>query len=213
MNDEKWVWKHPTEDLEINLMSFVKSICLTMDVNTICREAEEWVKARGVEVRRKGWNWNRRHPIHGRDDTANLKLKAMWERTDRCKGELRNGQGGIVLHRRGRNSGRGGPQYGISLSGTNACCMDTIIHEIAHVVHLHMFHASSVNGVRRCHDLLYNRIMLKMMQAYCGLSEMDCAPGRWGWSIGSGYAPTRKIDKVHEEMVKAQDPKIMRWFK
>lgn len=204
MNDKKWIWRHPTDEgLEINLMSVAKSICLTMDVDAICDEAEAWVRKKGVEVKPKGPSYI---------FSSNKRLERMWNRTNDSKGKIKVRKGGIVLKRNGYNSGRGGPTYGISLSGTDACCVDTIIHEFAHVVHLLRYNETIANGRRRPHDLLYNRIMLKMMQAYCGIPESQTNPIALGWSIGNGYAPTRKIEKIHEEMVKSKDPKVMRWF-
>ncbi len=204
MNDKKWIWRHPTDEgLEINLMSVAKSICLTMDVDAICNEAEAWVRKKGVEVKPKGPSYI---------FSSNKRMERVWTRTNDFKGKIKVRQGGIVLKRKGNNSARGGTSYGISLSGTDACCVDTIIHEFAHVVHLYRYNASTVNGKRRPHDLLYNRIMLKMMQAYCGIPESQTNPIALGWSIGNGYAPTRKIEKIYEEMVKSKDPKVMRWF-
>jgi len=204
MNDKKWIWRHPTDEgLEINLMSVAKSICLTMDVDTICNEAEAWVRKKGVEVKPKGPSYI---------FSSNKRMERVWNRTNDFKGKIKVRQNGIVLKRKGNNGGLGGPSYGISLSGTDACCVDTIIHEFAHVVHLYRYNASIVNGKRRPHDLLYNRIMLKMMQAYCGIPESQTNPIALGWSVGNGYAPTRKIEAIHEEMVKSKDPKVMRWF-
>jgi len=207
MNDKKWMLRHPTDEaLEINLMSFTKSVCLTMDVESICREAEEWVKSKGVLVR-KAW-------VHGTD------IQEMWNRTNKDKGvSNKTGQRRIVLRRKARHDsahGHGGTQSGVLVSGIvnwgagRAIC--TIIHELAHVVHLNRYKESIVNNRRRPHDLLYNRIMLKMMQAYCGIPESQTNPIALGWSVGNGYAPSKKIEAIHEEMVKSKDPKVMRWY-
>lgn len=179
-----------------------------MDVDQICREAEEWVKGRGVEVRRRQFSYAK-----GSHLSANDRLKRMWIMTDTSKGLLKRGAGGVVIKNNRRGTARGGSRWGIYIPYNHAYIMDTIIHEIAHVVHLWNFYESRINGVRRPHDLLYNRIMLKMMQAYCGLSEQDCNPIRWGWGVGEGYAPTRRIDELHRKLVDEKHPKIMRWFK
>tara|TARA_R110002012_G_scaffold151995_1_gene311945 strand:- start:1407 stop:2408 length:1002 start_codon:yes stop_codon:yes gene_type:complete len=210
MNDKKWLWRHPTDEgLEINLMSVAKSICLTMDVDAICNEAEAWVRKKGVEVRTNGPSYMV-YPLSM--NSSNKRLERMWNRTNDFKGKIKVKQGGIVLKRGKIGRARGGPSYGISLPNPHACCVDTIIHEFAHVVHLYRYNASIVNGKRRPHDLLYNRIMLKMMQAYCGIPESQTNPIALGWSIGNGYAPSIKIRAIHEEMVKSKDPKVMRWF-
>ena len=206
MKDPRWIHKHPIEDKEINLMAFVKSICLTLDVDAICDEAEEWVKGRGVLVVRT----QTVRPL-----SSNNALWRLWVDTlllD-CKPKVGGGGARLMGWQGRRIRARGGPRYGINHPSTHADHMDTIIHELAHVVHLTRFKASIINGKRRPHDLLYNRIMLKMMQAYLGLSEQDCNPIRWGWGVGEGYAPTRRIKELHQQMLNDKHPKVMRWFK
>ena len=74
--------------------------------------------------------------------------------------------------------------------------LETLIHEITHVIHLSSFYEPTINGKRRPHDWVFNAIMLRAMKDYFGLTKSQLKPRCMGWSVGNGYAPSRQIERI-----------------
>ena len=68
--------------------------------------------------------------------------------------------------------------------------METMLHEIVHVVHLSDMRAPVVEGVRRPHDMDFNLIMCHMARALWGF---PFTPEQAGYSVGMGYRPSRRM--------------------
>ena len=224
IKDEKWLyplntgtWKEMTDFHKgegpdprvgpaMNVMELARKIC-TMDkmkMYRIVHEAYEFAKREGEGGRKN----------YGIDEAD------MWTKTDQYYTGKRTIKHGTIRFSRPKDwksarGARGGPSYGITvpLCGGAGRLIEVIVHEITHVIHLSRYKSSIINGKRRPHDLVFNRIFLKLMKPIMGLKESETNPFNMGYSVGKGYAPSRKIERMLNQMVKDRDEKIMRLFK
>ena len=115
--------------------------------------------------------------------------------------------------KRGHVSGRGGSWYGVSMTvgphSTAANVMQTLLHEICHVVHLRTIGETEVNGKRRPHDLAFNLVQYHMAHTFWGY---DTHPYAAGYSVGKGYSPSTHMQKWLAEQIAAENPRVMKWL-
>ena len=180
---------------QVNMMRVAKDVCLKVDWNVIVDEVQSLNKLSHSPARMKGYGFTR----------PRISATNLWEKTERLgkKGNLHGSRGTIRL---GGNSqgGRGGPSYGVSvgMGGNIIGTLETLIHEITHVIHLSAFYEPTINGKRRPHDWVFNAIMLRAMEKYFGLNKSQLKPRCMGWSVGNGYAPSRSIERIFNEKFK-----------
>lgn len=140
-----------------------------------------------------------------------------------CRGVRRHATGPVYSVHSG-NVGYGGRSYGASVSispdsrynntlKSVAYNMTTMLHELAHYVHLCTVYPNVVKGRDRCHDRMFNAIMCEMARYFWGY---DRTPMTAGYSIGRGYAPTRHLrgwltDRLTKELDGEEYPRIMDW--
>ena len=97
-------------------------------------------------------------------------------------------------------SSNGTIEVGLRKDLSMGCVVETLFHELSHKAHDH-FTTPVINGKRRPHDWLFNRIMLGAMnELFKKKYEHQLSPYAWGWSIGAGYAPTKKANVVMTEL-------------
>ena len=180
---------------QVNMMRVAKDVCLKVDWNVIVGEVQSLNKLSHSPARMKGYGFTR----------PRISATNLWEKTERLgkKGNLHGSRGTIRL---GGNSqgGRGGPSYGVSvgMGGNIVGTLETLIHEITHVIHQSAFYEPTINGKRRPHDWVFNAIMLRAMEKYFGLNKSQLKPRCMGWSVGNGYAPSRSIERIFNEKFK-----------
>lgn len=172
---------------ELNVMRLAKEVCLKTDWDSIVSEAFEYAKREGQNPSRK---------FHG---NTNQFMAQMWERTNQLgrTGKLHGSKGTIRIkgYSKSAKAAHGGPSYGITMTINNGCGdMETLIHELTHVAHLWNY-KPHVGKKRRPHDIMFNRIMLMAMKSYFGFSKAQCNPFSMGYSVGSGYAPSRTAER------------------
>jgi hypothetical protein len=188
MKDKKYITTFG--GAELNVMRLAKEVCLKTNWNVIIDEAQKYSQDYGIIPRSKYGN-------------SDMKMRALWEKTERLGrlGRLSGSRQTIRIAGKSRG-GRGSPTYGITMGigGGFEWTVMVLIHELVHVAHLHSFNESVINGKRRPHDMMYNRIMLMAMKPYFNLSKSQCRPQSMGYSTGNGYAPT-KIAQAHLEKV------------
>lgn len=139
----------------------------------------------------------------------------LWKRTARAKGAC--GEAGIRFRIRNIEgwhcSGRGGPRYGVTMSArrstSRGSLLMTMLHEVAHVIHLSDMRSSVVEGVRRPHDMDFNLIMCHMAKALWGF---PLTPEQAGFSVGQGYRPSRRLEEWLHSEIKAGNRRIERWL-
>ena len=139
----------------------------------------------------------------------------LWKRTVRSKGAC--GDAGIRFRKNGKDgwqsSGKGGPRYGVTVSARRSASrggvLETMLHEIVHVVHLADMRAPIIEGVRRPHDMDFNLIMCHMARAFWGF---PFTPEQAGFSVGQGYRPSRRLEEWLHDEIKAGNPRILRWI-
>jgi len=139
----------------------------------------------------------------------------LWKRTKRSKGAC--GDAGIRFRKTTKggwhSSGRGGPSYGVTVSSRRSASrggvLETMLHEIVHVVHLSDMRSPVVQGVRRPHDLDFNLIMCHMAKALWGF---PLTPEQAGFSVGKGYRPSRRLEEWLHEQIKSGNPRVGRWL-
>jgi len=141
-------------------------------------------------------------------------LVNLWDSTMQTKGS-RGALGAIRISRasslRG-SGGLGGNYYGVSMTGDpfDPCgTLVTLLHEITHVIHMECMGAGVINGKRRPHDMAFNLIMSRMAKAFWGY---DFHPYEAGYSVGTGYAPTRHLESWLREQRKSKNIRILRWL-
>ncbi len=173
---------------QVNMMRVAKDVCLKVKWNEIVDEVQSLNKLSHSPAYKKSYG-----------TSPSMKAKILWNDTEYHgkMGTLHGSRGTIRL---GGNSlrGRGGPSYGVSvgMGGDFVGTLETLIHEITHVIHLDSFIEPTINGKRRPHDWVFNAIMLRAMKDYFGLSKSQLKPRCMGWSIGNGYAPSRQIERI-----------------
>ncbi len=173
---------------QVNMMRVARDVCLKVKWNEIVDEVQSINKLSHNPARKKPYA-----------SSPSTKAEILWNDTEHHgkKGTLRGSRGTIRLA--GKNGGgHGGPTYGVTvgmgddLVGT----LETLIHEITHVIHLNSFYLPTINGKRRPHDWVFNAIMLRAMKDYFKLSSSQLKPRCMGWSVGNGYAPSRQIERI-----------------
>jgi len=145
---------------------------------------------------------------------CNLAAK-LWMRTMASEGKC--GDAGIRFRIRDMEgwhcSGRGGPRYGVTVSArrstSRGSLLMTMLHEVAHVVHLSDMKTPVVNGVRRPHGMDFNLIMCHMAKMMWGF---PLTPAQAGYSTGKGYSPSRRLEEWLHSEIKAESPRILRWL-
>ena len=173
---------------QVNMMRVAKDVCLKVKWNEIVDEVQSINTLSQRPARMKSYGYN---PSHN--------ATHLWEKTERL-GKIGNLHGSKGTIRLGGNSqgGYGGPSYGVSvgMGGDFIGTLETLIHEITHVIHLSAFYEPTINGKRRPHDWVFNAIMLRAMKGYFGLNKSQLKPRCMGWSVGNGYAPSRQIERI-----------------
>lgn len=195
MKNEKWIVEQNGKAL--NMMELARHFCLKVNWNKIADEAE--AHARRVDM------FYGFKPYGGQYTDLNQKAKALWENTEMIakKRNLRGTRGTIrFTHGRG---GHGGPYFGVEVGmnrggGNMGQIVEVLIHEFSHFIHLSKYQEPTINGKRRPHDWLYNRIMLGAMNEIFKMKKTELNPYSWGYSVGNGYAPSRKAEKVMIEL-------------
>ena len=157
----------------MNVMELARKIC-TMDKTKMYRIVHE---AYGRFAKREGEGSRKNYGI----DEA-----MMWTKTDQYYTGKRTIKHGTITFSRPKDwlsikGARGGPSYGITvpLAGGAGRLIEVIVHEITHVIHLSRYKSSIVNGKRRPHDLVFNRIFLKLMKPIMGLKESKQTHTTW----------------------------------
>lgn len=208
-----FVQKHPHSDAWINLMVFCRTLFMMRGLDKIVDDAVAYANDRGENVKKKSF------PSH----TAEGKLRQILRNTEKA---LKKKKGVPVMKEWGHHgptirlpkSGGGGcanPCYGMTVRQGGWCVIGTAIHEMTHIIHLVKVNEYRQNGKRRPHDICYNRIMLMVAKKLFKLTDKELSghPKRHGYSIGNGYAPTRRgLDPAINKLLKDEDPRIMRFF-
>ena len=139
----------------------------------------------------------------------------LWKRTGRSQGAC--GDAGVRFRKTTKegwhSTGKGGPRYGVTVSARRSASrggvLETMLHEIVHVVHLSDMRAPVVNGVRRPHGMDFNLIMCHMAKMMWGF---PLTPTQAGYSTGKGYRPSRRLEEWLHSEIKAGNPRIERWL-
>jgi hypothetical protein len=190
--NRKWIenkkWILEWNGYQVNMMRISKDICLKVDWNKIVDEVQSINKSLNHPARKKSYFM-----------TPSRKAEMLWNDTEYHgrKGTLSGSRGTIRLGGKNRG-GRGGPSYGVTVGMGDDLVgiLETLIHEITHVIHLEVFCESVINGKGRPHDWVFNAIMLRAMKDYFGLNKSQLKPYCMGWSVGNGYAPSRQIERI-----------------
>jgi len=204
-----FVQKHPTTDAWISLMTFCKTLFMMRGLDEIVDEAVTYARERGENVKTRSWGRTSqgqvRYILQKTEDYLKVKkgvpVPAKW-------------RGMIRLPQKG-GGGRGGPQTGMTVRQGGSCPIGTAIHEMTHIVHLQRVQAYEQNGKRRPHDICYNRIMLMIAKKFLKLTDQELSghPKRHCYSIGNGYAPTRRgLDPAINKLIANKDPRVMRFY-
>jgi hypothetical protein len=190
--NRKWIenkkWIVEWNGHQVNMMRISKDICLKVKWNDIVDEVQSINRLSHSPARKKSYFM-----------TPSRKAEMLWNDTEYHgrKGTLSGSRGTIRLG--GKNcGGRGGPSYGVTVGMGDDLVgiLETLIHEITHVIHLEVFYEPTINGKRRPHDWVFNAIMLRAMKDYFGLNKSQLKPRCMGWSVGNGYAPSRQIERI-----------------
>jgi hypothetical protein len=207
-DNQKYIVNGPKgTDVGLNVMTLYRDIS-KMDLDSIVKEAIEYTKREG-------------EPVGSKRVMNVVRMSDVWRKTDLKRGKHKEGGRGIRgtfrLKSAPVKSARASPSYGITQSFLNVSCPAAVIkqavHEAVHIIQLGQYTSPHINGKRRPHSLLYNRIFLKLMQKVVGLKEEQCNPYKMGYNVGNGYAPTRKIYTVLKEKIEKRDTKVMSLFK
>jgi hypothetical protein len=189
MKNDDWIFEQNGKVL--NMMELTRHLCLKVDWNKIVDEAETHARRVG-KFHGKRWNAN-----------VNNEMKWFWERTEKFgkQGLLKKtpnvmrftkGSGGCHYH-------NGTVEVGLRKDMSMGWVVETLFHELSHKAH-HHYVTPVINGKRRPHDWLFNRIMLGAMNEVMKKKTHELNPYAWGWSIGAGYAPTKKANDIMTEL-------------
>ena len=207
-DNQKYIVNGPEgTDVGLNVMTLLRDIS-KMDLDSIVKEAVEYTKREG-------------EPVGSKIVSPIVRLSDVWRKTDLKRGKHKeDGQGirGTFRLKYGHsNSARAGPQYGLTQSFTENTpaheAINVAFHEAVHIIQLGQYQSPVINGKRRPHSLLYNRIYLKLVQKVVGLKEEQCNPYKMGYNIANGYAPTRKLYPIIKAKIEARESKVMSLFK
>lgn len=189
MKNGKWIVERNGKVL--NMMELARHLCLKVNWNKIVEDAE--VHARRVgQFHGKKWNAN-----------VNNEMKWFWERTEKFgkQGLLKKNINVMQFTKGGGGwfSSNGTIEVGLRKDLSMGWVVDTLFHELSHKAHDH-FTTPVINGKRRPHDWLFNRIMLGAMNEVFKNKEYMLNPSAWGWTVGAGYAPTKKANGIMTEL-------------
>lgn len=192
--NEKYSLINPTNtNVRINIMDVAKHLCLNTNWEALAKEAYDYAIREGERPTKKSTS-----------NSISKHMRAMWEKTDKMKGKYRGARGTIRMtaSKQGVKSARASPLYGISMSVNDKPAYTyrsiyVLFHEIIHCSQLHGYDCHR-DSKRRPHDIMFNRMMLKLMQPYFNLTDDQCDVFKQGYKRGNGYAPSRKIERVVE---------------
>ena len=191
--NEKYSLINPTnKDVRINIMDVAKHLCLNTNWEALAQEAYEYAIREGERPTKLS-----------KSNSISKHMRALWQKTDKMKGKYRGVRGTIRMSLRKRRSGaRASPIYGITMSVTDKPhntyrSIYVLFHEIIHCSQLYGYDCHR-DSKRRPHDIMFNRMMLKLMQPYFNLTDDQCNVFKQGYKRGNGYAPSRKIERVVE---------------
>jgi len=179
---------------QVNMMRVAKDVCLKVDWNVIVDDVASLNKVSHSPARK---TYHRLNP--------NEVAQRLWDETNYMArmNKLSGSKGIINLS----GKGMGGFAYfsggiRVGMGGGLVSTLETLIHEITHIIHYKSFEAPTINGKRRPHDWVFNAIMLRAMEKYFGLNKSQLKPRCMGWSVGNGYAPSRSIERIFNEKFK-----------
>ena len=204
-----FVQKHPTTDAWISLMTFCRTLFMMRGLDEIVDEAVTYARERGENVKTRSWGRTSQGQVrYILQKTENyLKVKKGVPVPEKWRGMIRlpkKGGGGVA-----------GPQAGMTVRQGGRCVIGTAIHEMTHIVHLQRVQAYEQNGKRRPHDICYNRIMLMIAKKLLKLTDEELSghPKWHCYSIGAGYAPTRRgLYPAINKLIANKDPRVMRFY-
>lgn len=227
IDDEKWL-VGPVNGKYLNAMHLARQVCMIENYDEIVREAYLYAykhESTNPYIRENAFSARRTSKLlvqSGHLKAATLAERVplkLWDKTNEAQGRHRqNGrrtQGTIRLSKSKSCSGRGGPRYGVTASVLSGAArfIEVLIHEIIHVIHLSCVHkAAVINNVRRPHCLMFNHILLNTAHEIIGLSDSERDPRFMGYSVGNGYAPSRKLEKIIQKKIDDGDEKVMALF-
>jgi hypothetical protein len=218
---DKYRLAHPANpDLRINIMDFARHVCMKTDIGAIAQEAYEYAKREGEAP----------HSSMAKETRAkktNEHARALWQKTDKTQARQsinrvrQRGSIRIQFSKSARRkSARASPSYGITMSvngdegQATGRALKVLLHEMIHVFQLQYYTEHYQGNKRRPHDIMFNRMMLKLMQPWFGLTEKECNPFNMGYSVARGYAPSRKVQRIIESKLNNNEPlRINRFFK
>jgi len=223
-DNDKYKLRHPANpDQRINIMDFARHVCMNTDIGAIAHEAFEYATREGERPSYRT-RTNQKHIA----TVTNGCARDLWRKTDRTQGRQsikrvrQRGSIRIQFAKDARTkSARGGPRYGITMSvngdegEATARALKVLLHEMIHVFQLtHYKEHHGRNGKRRPHDIMFNRMMLKLMQPWFGLTEKECNPFNMGYASNKGYGPSRKVQRIIESKLNNNEAlRINKWFK
>ena len=204
-----FVQKHPTADAWISLMTFCRTLFMMRGLDEIVDEAVTYARERGENVETRSWGRTSQGQVrYILQKTENyLKVKKGVPVPEKWRAMIR-------LPKKG-GGGVGGPQAGMTVRQGGRCVIGTAIHEMTHIVHLQRVQAYEQNGKRRPHDICYNRIMLMIAKKLLKLTDEELSghPKRHCYSIGAGYAPTKRgLYPAINKLIANKDPRVMRFY-
>ncbi len=189
MKNEKWIVERNGKVL--NMMELARHLCLKVNWNKIVEEAEAHARRVG-KFHGKRWNAN-----------VNNEMKWFWNRTEKFgKQGLLKKHINVMQFTKGGGGcyySNGTVEVGLRKDLSMGECVETLFHELSHKAHDH-YVTPVINGKRRPHDWLFNRIMLGAMNEIIKKKTHELNPYAWGWSIGAGYAPTKKANDIITEL-------------
>jgi hypothetical protein len=220
---DKYRLKHPANpDQRLNIMDFARHVCMNTDIGAIAHEAFEYATREGERPSYRT-RTNQKHIA----TVTNGCARDLWRKTDRTQARQsikrvrQRGSIRIQFAKDARTkSARGGPQYGITMSvngdegEATARALKVLLHEMIHVFQLTHYKEHHSRGKRRPHDIMFNRMMLKLMQPWFGLTEKECNPFNMGYASNKGYGPSKKVQRIIESKLNNNEAlRINKWFK
>jgi len=190
--NEKYSLINPTnKNVRINIMDVAKHLCLNTNWEALAEEAYNYAIREGERPTKKSTS-----------NSISKHMCAMWQKTDEMRGKYRGVRGTIRISqsKQGCKSARASPSYGITMSVHDKSAYTyrsifVLFHEIIHCSQLYGYDCHR-DKKKRPHDIMFNRMMLKLMQPYFNLTDDQCNVFEQGYKRGNGYAPSRKIERV-----------------
>ena len=145
------------------------------------------------------------------NDGGVQELRDLWSKTVSSRSS-KPGEGGIVVRKGSGTHGRAGPAYGVCVwidnaggSGAFGTALMVLLHELCHMVQGPI---PVIDGVRRPHDITFNRIMCRMATIFFGY---DKTPEDSGFHVRRGYQPSWALADWMGERFENGDPLISSW--